>query len=63
MKYYDLDPFLTIQEGRNTLDFTYDREDIIRVYVNNVLAFNGRLRELVYRIYLTGENRCELNFK
>ena len=63
MKYYDLDPFLTIQEGRVTLDFTYDREDVIHVYVNNVLAFNGRLRELIYRIYITGEKTCELNFK
>ena len=63
MKRFDLDPFLTIREGRITLDFVFDHEDVIRVYVNDILAFNGRLRELIYRIYITGENRCELNFK
>lgn len=62
MRYYD-DPFLTIQEGRITIDFVSDHEDIIRIYANNVLAFNGRLRELIYRIYITGEKTCELNFK
>ena len=63
MPRYDLDPFLTITEGKITLDFIIDHEDIIRIYANDILVFIGRLRELVYRIYLTGENHCELNFK
>lgn len=63
MSRYDLDPFLIIHEGKITLDFVIDHEDVIRVYANDILVFIGRLRELVYRIYLTGENRCELNFK
>lgn len=62
----NLVPFLTVQEGKIILDFVAvpsDHEDAIRIYVNDVLAFNGRLRDFIYRIYLTGENRCELNFK
>ena len=59
----DLDPFFTLHEGKITLDFIIDHEDIIRIYANDILVFIGRLRELVYRIYLTGENLCELNFK
>ena len=62
MRYYD-DPFLTIHEGRITLNFVSDHDDVVRVYANNVLVFNGRLRELIYRIYITGEKTCELNFK
>ena len=63
MNYLETNPFLTINEGKLTLDFVSDHEDVIRVYANDVLAFNGRLRELIYRIYITGENLCELNFK
>lgn len=63
MRHFELDPFFTIVEGKLTLDFVADHEDAIRVYVNNVLVFAGRLRELIYRIYITGENLCELNFK
>ena len=59
-------PFLTVHEGKITLDFfadRTDREDVICVYANDVLAFVGRLRDFVYRIHITGENLCELNFK
>lgn len=63
MKYFDIDPFFTIVEGKTTLDFVADHEDTIRVYANDILVFSGRLRELVYRIYITDEGSCELNFR
>lgn len=63
MKYLEVDPFLTITEGKITLDFVFDHEDAIRVYANDILVFRGRYRELIYRIYITGANTCELNFK
>ena len=65
MSRYDLDPFLTITEGKLIVDFVLDAfvDKLIHVYVNDVLVFKGRYNELVYRIYITGENHCELNFK
>lgn len=59
------DPFLTIHEGKITLDFIFDAlvNGVILVYVNNILVFKGRYNELVYRIYVLGKNLCTLNFK
>lgn len=63
MSRYDLDPFFTLREGKITIDFVADHEDVIRVYANDILVFRGRYRELIYRIYITGANTCEFNFK
>lgn len=63
MKHLDLDPFLTIFEGKNAIDFVADKENVVRVYANGALVFAGRLRDLIYRIHITSANHCELNLR
>lgn len=65
MSRYDLDPFFTITEGKMIIDFVFEElvNEVILVYVNDILVFKGRYNELVYRIYVLEKNLCELNFK